>query len=89
MNQPSEDAHATRARQARQVLAGGEVRAPRHPLDFTPEEGLLNPIQRAYLAVLLGLLLIALFLSLVWSLGVASPVLLILAFALLAGWVVF
>lgn len=89
MSQPLENDRAARSRQARQVLAGSDLRAPQHPLDFTPEEGMVNPTQRAYLALLLGLLLIALFLFLVWGLDVASPILFVLAFALLAGWVIF
>ncbi len=87
-NQPEDDRLA-RAREARQVLAGDELRAPARPLDFGAEDALVNPTQRTYLIVLAALLLVALLLFAIWGLGAASPILLLLALALLAGWVIF
>lgn len=88
-SQPTEEERAARIRQARQVLAGNEVQAPRHPLDFGPPEGMVNPTQRVYLLLLAGLLAVALVLYFIWGLGVASPVLAIMALVLLAGWIIF
>jgi len=88
-SQPTEDERAARIRQARQVLAGSDLRTPGHPLDFRPHDALLNPVQRVYLLSLGAILLVAAVLFVIWGLGVASPVLAILAFALLAGWVIF
>jgi Flp pilus assembly protein TadB len=84
-----EDERLARARRARQVLAGQELRAPEHPLDFGAPEGLIDATQRTYLIVLAALLGVALLLYLIWGLGPASPILFILALALLAGWLVF
>ena len=89
MNTQPDDERLARARRARQVLAGQELRAPEHPLDYGAPEGLVDATQRTYLIVLAGLLLIALLLYLIWGLGPASPILFILALALLAGWLVF
>lgn len=88
-SQPTEEERAARIRQARQVLAGNEVQAPRHPLDFGQPEGVINPTQRIYLLLLAGLLVVALVLYFIWGLGIASPVLVIMAVVLLAGWVIF
>ncbi|HEV2108805.1 MAG TPA: hypothetical protein VGR16_11125 [Thermomicrobiales bacterium] len=84
-----EEERTARIRQARQVLSGGEVQSPRHPLDFGRPEGLINPAQRLYLIVLGGLLVLALLLYAIWGLGIASPVLAVMALVLLAGWVIF
>ncbi len=89
MNDAPNEERVARGRQARQVLAGSEVRPPQHPLDFSPSEGVVNPTQRLYLIALVALLVIALILTLVWSLGVASPVLFVLALALFLGWIIF
>jgi len=89
MSSGPNDERMTRAQQARQVLAGSEVRAPQHPLDFSPNSGVINPVQRTYLIVLGVLLVIAAILYFVWGLGVASPVLFVLALALFLGWVIF
>ncbi len=89
VNTQPEDERLARARRARQVLAGQELRAPEHPLDYGGPEGLVDATQRTYLIVLAGLLLVALLLYLIWGLGPASPILFILALALLAGWLVF
>jgi Flp pilus assembly protein TadB len=86
---PSEEERAARIRQARQVLSGNQVQAPRHPLDFGRSDGLINPAQRLYLMVLGGLLILALVLYFIWGLGIASPVLALMALVLLAGWVIF
>ena len=89
VNSHPDDERLARARRARQVLAGQELRAPEHPLDYGAPEGLVDATQRTYLIVLAGLLLVALLLYLIWGLGPASPILFILALALLAGWLVF
>lgn len=88
-SQSTEEERAARIRQARQVLAGNEVQAPRHPLDFGQPEGVVNPTQRIYLLLLAGLLVVALVIYFIWGLGIASPVLAIMAVVLLAGWVIF
>ena len=87
-NQPEDD-RTTRVRQARQVFAGDELQAPSRPLDFGAEDTLINPTQRTYLIGLAALLIVALLLFAIWGLGAASPILLLLALALLAGWVIF
>jgi len=84
-----DDERLAQARRARQVLAGQDLRAPEHPLDFGEPDGLIDATQRTYLIVLAGLLLIALLLYVIWGLGPASPILFILALALIAGWLVF
>jgi hypothetical protein len=84
-----DDERLARARRARQVLAGQELRAPEHSLDYGAGEGLIDTTQRTYLVVLAALLLVALLLYAIWGLGPASPILFILALALLAGWLVF
>ena len=79
----------SRAPRARQVLGGNEIDPQQHPLDLGPSEGVINRTQMTYLIVLAALVLISIILFFVFSPGVASPVLFVLALALFVGWIIF
>ncbi|MGH2558146.1 MAG: hypothetical protein ACRDJH_03705 [Thermomicrobiales bacterium] len=90
MNTNPENDRATRANQARRVIAGSEVRPPsRLSSTYLPEEGGITPPQRTYFIALAVLLLLALILWFSFSLGVASVIFFLLALTLVAGWLVF
>lgn len=86
---PREEERATRIRQARQVLAGDELQPPHEPYIFGERSTGLGPIARRYLFVVGALALISLLLYVIWGMGVASVVVLLLAIVLLAGWFIF
>lgn len=91
-NAPDDD-RLQRARQARQVIAGSDVRPPSSPTYGSSyaahHEGLFSVPQRNYLIAVGVLLLIGLLLVIAFSFGVASIIFFLLALTLLAGWVVF
>jgi Flp pilus assembly protein TadB len=94
-NAPDDD-RLQRARQARQVIAGSDVRPPASPTYSSPSSsyaaqpaGMFSPAQRNYLIAVAVLLVLGLLLYLVFSFGVASIIFFLLALTLLAGWVVF
>jgi Flp pilus assembly protein TadB len=91
-NTPDDD-RLQRSRQARQVIAGSDVRPPSSPSYGSsyaaPSAGMFSPAQRNYLIAVAVLLVLGLLLYLVFSFGVASIIFFLLAMALLAGWVVF
>jgi Flp pilus assembly protein TadB len=80
---------ATRIRQARQVLAGDTIRPSPDPWVLGSDAVPLSPLQRNYLVTLIILLLLGVVLAYVIGLGVASIVLFVLAFGLIAAWLVF
>lgn len=86
-----EQERLARARAARQVIAGSELRPPTSLSSqyATAEEGWLLPPQRTYLIVCGALLLLALAVYFVVGMGVASVIFFLLALTLLAGWLVF
>ncbi len=88
MDNPIDEERAARIREARQVLAGGDLTPPREPYAFGGHDG-LDPLAQRYLMVVGGLALVALLLFAFFGMGPASAVLLLLALALLAGWLVF
>ena len=89
----SDDDRLTRARRARQVIAGSEIRIPpraQYSLGYaTHDHGLFSAAQRNYLIALAVLLALGLVLYVVFSFGVASIIFFLLALTLLAGWIVF
>lgn len=91
-NTPDDDRLA-RARQARQVISGSDVRPPSSPTYSstyaTHDAGMFSPAQRNYLIALAVLLVLGLLLTFIFSFGVASVIFFLLALTLLAGWVVF
>ena len=87
-HQPEDDA-AARVRRARQVLAGTDVHPPDNPIDFGYSDELFTPEQRVYLVVLAVLLILAIILWALFSLGIASIVFFLLAVGLLVGWFLF
>ena len=88
MDDRLDEERAARIRAARQVLAGNEIETPQDLFKFGHDPAALGPIQVAYLAGLVGLLLVGL---LLWALAgalAASVVFFLLAVALLAAWAV-
>lgn len=94
-NAPDDD-RLQRARQARQVIAGSDVRPPASPT-YSPSSssyavqpsGMFSPAQRNYLIAVAVLLVLGVLLYVVFSFGVASVIFFLLALTLLVGWVVF
>lgn len=85
-----ENDRAARARQARQVISGADVRPPsRLSSTYLPEDGGLTPPQRTYFIALGVLLILALALYAFFGMGVASVIFFLLALTLIAGWLVF
>jgi Flp pilus assembly protein TadB len=88
-NRPDDDRLA-RARQARQVLSGSEVRPPSTSSNiYAAANGLFTSSQRTYLISLGVLIVLGLLLWIVFSMGVASIIFFLLALTLIAGWLVF
>lgn len=89
MSARSDDDRITRARQARQVIAGVDVRPPSGPTSVYANTGLFTQSQRSYLIAIAVLLVFGLLLWFVFSMGVASIIFFLLALTLIAGWLVF
>lgn len=85
-----DDDRLARVRQARQVIAGSDVRAPSGlSSSFASTSGLLTPSQRTYLIVVGILTVVGILLWLITSMSVASVIFFLLALLLIAGWLVF
>ncbi|MBA3337222.1 MAG: hypothetical protein H0T49_06625 [Chloroflexia bacterium] len=89
VNTYPDDDRTERIRQARQVLAGSELRSPREPMSVRAHEGPISIEQRNYLIALGVLLLLAIVIYALAGLGIASAVFFILAIGLIAGWLIF
>lgn len=92
MRTPSEQDRLARARHARQVIAGNEIRPPssyRLSSSGRVPEHALSPSQRNYLIGVLVLLVLGLLLYVVFGFGVASIIFFLMALTLLFGWFVF
>lgn len=97
MKKPTDDERLQRARHARQVISGSDVRPPTAPtyspsssLSATPQSaGMFTLAQRNYLIAVGVLLVLGVVLNLVFSFSIASVIFFLLALALLAGWIVF
>lgn len=90
MSHRPDDDRLARARQARQVISGGEVKPPSTRTGvYAAAGGLFTQSQRTYLISLGSLAVLAVLLWLVFSLGVASIILFLVALTLIAGWLVF
>jgi Flp pilus assembly protein TadB len=88
-NRPDQD-KMNRIRQARQVIAGSEVRPPAaYASSYASHNGLITASQRSYLIVVGALLVLGLLLWLAFSMSVASVIFFILSLLLIAGWLVF
>jgi Flp pilus assembly protein TadB len=88
-NRPDDDRLA-RARQARQVLSGSDIRPPSPRTNvYAAANGMFTSSQRTYLISLGVLIVLGLLLWLVFSMGVASVIFFLLALTLIAGWLVF
>jgi len=88
-DQEDQEAQHARIRQARQVLAGDAIRPSPDPWVLGSDAVPLSPLQRNYLVTLIILLLLGVILAYIIGLGVASIVLGVLAFGLIAAWLVF
>lgn len=95
-NSPDDD-RLQRARQARQVISGSDIRPPVPPT-YSPSSslsahaqpgGMFTLAQRNYLIAVGVLLVLGVLLNLVFSFSIASIIFFLLALALLAGWIVF
>lgn len=91
-NTPDDD-RLQRSRQARQVIAGSDVRPPSTPSYSSSyalhDDAMFSPAQRTYLITVAVLLIVGLALFFIFSFGVASIIFFLLALTLFAGWVVF
>ena len=86
MENPIDEERAARIRQARQVLAGNEIRPPDDPLGFGERFAHGRVRELRYFLALALLVVLAAVVWVAWGMGPASPILFILALALLAGW---
>jgi len=87
---PPEEDRAARARHARQVISGSDLRSsPSLSGVYTAGGGLLTQSQRTYLIAVAVLLVLGVILWLLFSMGVASIIFFLLALTLIAGWLVF
>ncbi len=86
MDNPVDEERAARIRQARQVLAGNQIRPPDDPLGFDGRFALGGSRELRYFVVLAVLVVLAALVWAAWGMGPASPILFVLALALLAGW---
>lgn len=90
MGSRHDDDRLARARQARQVISGADVRPPAtYSGIYAASSGLFSSSQRTYLIVVGVLLVLALLLWAVFGMGVASIVFFLLALMMIAGWLVF
>lgn len=86
MGRPPDDDRADRIRQARQVLAGGDVTPPDDPIGFGDRFVLGGSGEFRYFV---GLAVLVVLSALAWAIagmGLATPFLVVLAVALLAAW---
>ncbi len=88
MDKQMDQERAARVRQARQVLAGDELTPANDPLGFGPQVIMRGSGEFRYLVGLAALVVLATLVWLIWGMGPASLILLVLAFALVAGWFV-
>lgn len=90
MGSRPDDDRLTRARQARQVISGADVRPPStYSGVYAASAGLFTDSQRTYL-IAVGVLLV--FGALLWAffgMGVASVIFFLLSLTMIAGWLVF
>lgn len=90
MKQAPDDDRMARARQARQVISGSDIRPPAYSsTSYLADDGWLSPPQKTYLIACGVLLVIALLVTFIFSFGAASVVFFLLALVLLAGWLIF
>lgn len=83
---PDED-RADRIRKARQVLSGASLTPPEDPVGFGDRFTVGGATEFRYFVVLSALVILSAIVWAIWGMGVASPVLFLLALGLLAGWV--
>jgi hypothetical protein len=88
MDKQVDQERAARVRQARQVLAGDELTPADDPLGFGSRAILTGSGEFRYLVGLAVLVVLATVVWLIWGMGPASLILLLLALALVAGWFV-
>ena len=82
------DERTERIRQARQVIAGGDLVAPADPIDYAGKYAAGGPGELPYFVALSALVLLSAIVWAIWGAGIATPLLLALALMLLAGWFV-
>jgi hypothetical protein len=83
---PADPERAERVRRGREVLSGGSLAPPPDLLGYGDRAFFGEGFEFRYFLVLSALVLLGALLWFVWGFGVASPVFLLLALALLAGW---
>lgn len=88
MSKQLDEDRAARVRQARQVLAGNDLAPADDALGFGPNVIMGGSGEFRYLIGLAVLVVLATIVWFIWGMGPASLILLVLAFALLAGWFV-
>lgn len=85
-----DDDRLARARQARQVISGAEIRPPSSPSGvYVGSTALFTPSQRTYLIALGILLVFGVLLWVFFGMSVASVIFFLLSLTLIAGWLVF
>jgi Flp pilus assembly protein TadB len=90
MSQRRDDDRLARARNARQVLSGADVRPPTSQSSvYASTSGLFSSSQRTYLISAGVLLVFGTLLWLIFGFSVASIIFFILSLTLIAGWLVF
>jgi Flp pilus assembly protein TadB len=89
MSSRIDEDRVARARHARQVISGADVRPPSGAASVYANSGPFTQSQRTYAISLLGLLALGVLLLVFFSMGVASIIFFLLALALIAGWLVF
>ncbi len=90
MSTRPDDDRLARARHARQIVSGADVRPPSTRSGvYATAGGLFTQSQRTYLISVGVLLVFGVVLWLVFSMSVASVIFFLLSLTLIAGWLVF
>ncbi len=86
MGRPLDDDRAERIRQGRQVFSGGSLTPPADPIGYGDRFAVGGSTEFRYFVALSVLVLLSVIAWAFWGMGAASPLLLVLAIGLLAGW---
>jgi hypothetical protein len=86
MENPGDQDRAAKIRQARQVLVGTEIPPVNDSVGFGNRVALAGSAELRYLLGLAVMIVVAAAVWAFWGMGPASPILFLLALALLAGW---
>jgi hypothetical protein len=87
MRGETDDERAARIRRGREVLSGGAVTPPDDPIGYG-DRFPVGGLEFRYFLSLSILVVLSAIVWAIWGMGPATPLLILLALGLLAGWVV-